>query len=144
VLNHDGHVAEGSAENFFLVRNGALLTPPVTDNVLEGITRRTILELVRDVLGVPVVERSIDRTEIPLADEAFFCGTGVQIAAITRVDHRPIGSGRMGPIVAALRELFFDVVRGKRAEYRGWCHAVYADATPIPARESGRSAGSPG
>ena len=144
VLNQDGHVAEGSAENFFLVRNGALVTPPVTDNVLEGITRRTIMELVRDVLGIPVVERSIDRTEITLADEAFFCGTGVQIAAITRVDHRPIGSGRMGPIVAALRELFFDVVRGKRPEYRGWCHAVYADATPIPARENRRSAGATG
>lgn len=144
VLNHDGHVAEGSAENFFLVRNGALLTPPVTDNVLEGITRRTILQLVRDELAIPVLERSIDRTEIPLADEAFFCGTGVQIAAITRVDHRPIGSGRMGPVVAALRELFFDVVRGKRAKYRGWCHPVYADATPIPAREKGRSTGSPG
>ncbi len=144
VLNHDGHVAEGSAENFFLVRNGALVTPPVTDNILEGITRRTILELVRDVLGLPVVERPIDRTEIPLADEAFFCGTGVQIAAVTRVDHRPIGSGRMGPNVAALRELFFDVVRGKRPEYRGWCRAVYADATPIPAREDRRSAGSGG
>ena len=144
VLNQDGHVAEGSAENFFLVRNGALVTPPVTDNVLEGITRRTIMELVRDVLQIPVVERSIDRTEITLADEAFFCGTGVQIAAITRVDHRPIGSGRMGPIVAALRELFFNVVRGKRPEYRGWCHAVYADATPIPARENRRSAGATG
>lgn len=134
VLNHDGHVAEGSAENFFLVKNGALVTPPVTDNILEGITRRTIMELVRNVLGVPVVERSIDRTEIQLADEAFFCGTGVQIAAITRVDHRPIGSGRMGPIVTAVRELFFDVVRGKRAEYRGWCQPVYAGATAIPAR----------
>ncbi len=144
VLNQDGHVAEGSAENFFLVRNGVLVTPPVTDNVLEGITRRTIMELVRDVLQIPVVERSIDRTEITLADEAFFCGTGVQIAAITRVDHRPIGSGRMGPIVAALRELFFNVVRGKRPEYRGWCHAVYADATPIPARENRRSAGAKG
>jgi branched-chain amino acid aminotransferase len=142
VLNQDGHVAEGSAENFFLVRNGVLVTPPVTDNVLEGITRRTIMELVRDVLQIPVVERSIDRTEITLADEAFFCGTGVQIAAITRVDHRPIGSGRMGPIVAALRELFFNVVRGKRPEYRGWCHAVYADA--IPARENRRSAGAKG
>jgi len=75
------------------------------------------------------VERSIDRTEITLADEAFFCGTGVQIAAITRVDHRPIGSGRMGPIVAALRAFYFDVVRGRRPEYRHWCHAVYADST---------------
>ncbi len=144
VLNQDGHVSEGSAANFFLVRNGTLVTPPITDNVLEGITRRTILELVKDVLGVPVAERTIDRTEITLADEAFFCGTGIQIAAVTRVDHRPIGSGRMGPIVAALREVFFDVVRGKRAEYRGWCHAVYADATPIPARDKRRPAGATG
>jgi len=127
VLNQDGHVAEGSAENFFLVKNGAVVTPPVTDNILEGITRRTIIELLRDGLGVAVVERSLDRTEITLADEAFFCGTGVQIAAITRVDHRPIGSGRMGPVVAALRALYFDVVRGRRPEYRRWCHAVYAD-----------------
>ncbi len=144
VLNQDGHVSEGSAANFFLVRHGTLITPPVTENVLEGITRRTIMELVRDVLGVPVAERTIDRTEITLAEEAFFCGTGIQIAAITRVDHRPIGSGRMGPIVAALRELFFDVVRGKRPEYRAWCHAVYAGATPIPAREIGRPAGAAG
>ncbi len=138
VLNQDGHVAEGSAENFFLIKNGAAITPPVTDNVLEGITRRSILDLLAKELGVKVIERSIDRTEIPLADEAFFCGTGVQIAAITRVDHRPIGTGRLGPVVAALRDLYFDVVRGKRAEYRNWCHAVYADATPIPAREGNR------
>ncbi len=142
VLNQDGHVAEGSAENFFLVKNGVAITPPVTDNVLEGITRRTILELLSTALSVPVVERSIDRTEIPLADEAFFCGTGVQIAAVTRVDHRPIGSGRMGPVVAALRALYFDVVRGKRPEHRGWCQAVYADATPLPAREKEGSTGS--
>ena len=128
VLNSDGHVAEGSAENFFLVKNGAAITPPVTDNILEGVTRRTIMQLLRDTLGVPVIERSIDRSELTLADEAFFCGTGVQIAAITRVDHRPIGSGRMGPIVSALRALYFDVVRGRRAEYRDWCHPVYADA----------------
>jgi branched-chain amino acid aminotransferase len=129
VLTHDGHVSEGSAENFFLVKNGVVLTPPVTDNVLEGVTRRTIIELLRDRIGVPVTERSIDRTEITLADEAFFSGTGVQIAAITRVDHRPIGAGRMGPIVAALRDLYFDVVRGKRAEYRNWCHPVYAESS---------------
>jgi branched-chain amino acid aminotransferase len=137
VLNQDGHVAEGSAENFFLVKNGTALTPPVTDNVLEGITRRTVFELLSKELGVPVVERPIDRTEIPLADEAFFCGTGVQIAAVTRVDHRPIGSGRMGPTVAALRDLYFAVVRGQRPEYRSWCQPVYADATAVPAREPG-------
>jgi branched-chain amino acid aminotransferase len=131
VLNHDGHVSEGSAENFFLIKNGEAVTPPVTDNILEGVTRRSIAELFRDRLGVPVVERSIDRTEITLADEAFFCGTGVQIAAITRVDHRPIGTGRIGPIVSALRSLFFDVVRGKDAAYRHWCHPVYADASEL-------------
>jgi branched-chain amino acid aminotransferase len=139
LLNQDGHVAEGSAENFFLVKDGTVVTPPTTDNILEGITRRTLVELLRDGVGVPVVERRIDRTEIALADEAFFCGTGVQIAAVTRVDHRPIGSGRMGPVVGALRSLYFDVVRGKRAEYRRWCHPVYADA---PAETAARLASS--
>ncbi len=138
VLNSDGHVSEGSAENFFLVKNGAAVTPPVTDNILEGVTRRTILQLLRESLGVPVVERSIDRSELTLADEAFFCGTGVQIAAITRVDHRPIGSGRMGPVVESLRDLYFDVVRGRRPEYRAWCRPVYTDA-PALAREKPRS-----
>jgi branched-chain amino acid aminotransferase len=128
VLNQDGHVSEASAANIFLVRRGTAITPPVTDNVLEGITRRSVMELVSRELGVPVVERSIDRTEITLADEVFLCGTGVQVAAVTRVDHRPIGSGRMGPVVSALRNLYFEVVRGKRPEYRHWCHPVYADA----------------
>jgi branched-chain amino acid aminotransferase len=136
VLNQDGHVSEGSAENFFLIKNGAAITPPVTDNILEGITRRSITELLHGRLGIPVVERPIDRTEITLADEAFFCGTGVQIAAITRVDHRPIGTGRMGPIVSALRTLFFDVVHGKDAAYRHWCHPVYADAPELSERSA--------
>lgn len=141
VLNQDGHVSEASAANVFLVRKGSAITPPVSDNVLEGITRRSVMELLARELGVPVVERSIDRTEITLADEVFFCGTGVQIAAVTRVDHRPIGSGRMGPVVSALRALFFDVARGRRADYRGWCHPIYADApTGEEARLGRRSA----
>ena len=143
VLNQDGHVSEASAANVFLVRKGTAITPPVTDNVLEGITRRSVMELLTREFGVPVVERSIDRTEITLADELFFCGTGVQIAAVTRVDHRPIGSGRMGPVVSALRTLFFDVARGRRADYRSWCHAVYADApasteAPVERRTAAR------
>jgi branched-chain amino acid aminotransferase len=140
VLNQDGHVSEASAANVFLVKNGMAITPPVTDNVLEGITQRTVIELLSKELGVSVLQRSIDRSEITLADEAFFCGTGVQIAAVTRVDHRPIGSGRMGPVVSALRALYFDVVRGRRAEYRTWCHPVYADA-PALAREKPRRGG---
>jgi branched-chain amino acid aminotransferase len=128
VLNQDGHVAEGSAENFFMVRHGALITPPVTDNILEGITRRTLITLARDELGLTVTERPIDRTEVYLAEEAFFCGTGVQIAAITRVDHRTLGDGRMGPVVTSLRELYFRVVRGDVSKYASWLAPVY---TPV-------------
>ncbi|MGH9398945.1 MAG: branched-chain amino acid transaminase, partial [Thermoanaerobaculia bacterium] len=97
VLASDGKVSEGSAANVFLVKNGVAITPTTTDSVLEGITRRTVLDLLRRDLGLTVVERRIDRTEIYLADEAFFCGTGIQIAAITKVDHRAIGSGKIGP-----------------------------------------------
>ena len=125
VLNADGHISEGSAANFFMLRNGILSTPPTTANVLEGITRRTVIQLTRDELKMEVQEREIDRTELYLADEAFYCGTGAQISAITAVDHRPIGTGEMGDITARLRKLYFDVVRGKVARYREWCHPVY-------------------
>ena len=125
VLNQDGHVSEGSAENFFLVRNGIVSTPPVTENILEGITRRTVLMLLHDEMGVQVAERPIDRTEIYLAEEAFFCGTGVQIAAITKVDHRPVGSGRIGPLTKELRRVYFDIVRGRAPKYREMCAPVY-------------------
>ena len=131
VLNGDGHISEGSAANFLLVRNGVVLTPPITDNILEGITRRTVIDLLRDVLRVEVVERSIDRSEIYIGDEALFVGTGVQIVAITRVDHRPVGNGRIGPITSALRKLYFDVVRGRRPEYRHWCAPVYGNAASV-------------
>jgi branched-chain amino acid aminotransferase len=126
VLTQTGHISEGSAENFFMVREGLLITPPVTSNILEGITRATIMELAREELGMKTVERSIDRSEIYIAEEAFFCGTGVQIAAIVEVEHRPVGDGRIGPVVKRLRELYFSVVRGDVARYRHWCTPVYA------------------
>jgi branched-chain amino acid aminotransferase len=125
VLNNHGRVCEGSAENFFLVRHGVVATPPFTESILEGITRRTVIELMRDALGLTVVERPIDRTELYLADEAFFTGTGVQIAAITKVDHRPVGTGKIGPVCSRLRSLYFDVVRGRNRRYRSWCMPVY-------------------
>ena len=125
VLNADGHISEGSAANFFMLRDGVLATPPITANVLEGITRRTVMRLVRDELKIEVQEREIDRTELYLADEAFYCGTGAQISAITAVDHRPIGTGKLGDVTSRLRKLYFDVVRGKVAKYRDWCHPVY-------------------
>lgn len=129
VLNQDGHISEGSAENFFMIRDGVVYTPPITANILEGITRRTMMHLLREDMGLEVVERDIDRTEVYLADEAFFCGTGVQIVAITRVDHRPIGEGHMGPIVGELRDLYFNVIKGRVAKYRHWNQPVYESVT---------------
>jgi branched-chain amino acid aminotransferase len=125
VLNQNGHLAEGSAENVFIVRDGVAITPPVSDNILEGIIRRTVIHLLREELDVPVEERSIDRTELYVADEAFLCGTGVQICAITTVDHRPVGTGKMGPVVSKLRQVYFDVVRGAHAGYDAWRVPIY-------------------
>jgi branched-chain amino acid aminotransferase len=126
VLTQDGHVSEGSAMNIFMVRNGALVTPPVTDNILEGITRRTVIELAREELGIPVVERPIDRTEVYLSDEFFMTGTAAAVTAVTRVDYRAIGRGEMGPITSQLRELYARVVRGRHPKYRHWLTPVYA------------------
>jgi branched-chain amino acid aminotransferase len=125
VLTERGHISEGSAENFFMVRNGSLITPPITSNILEGITRETIMTLAREEMGIRTIERSIDRSEIYVCDEALLTGTGVQVAAITQVEHRPIGTGSIGPVVSRLRELYFDVVRGKNPTYRQWCTPVY-------------------
>jgi branched-chain amino acid aminotransferase len=127
VLTADGHLAEGSAENVFVVRNGMASTPLITDNVLEGITRRTVLRLLRDEMGVQAVERSIDRSEVYLADEVFFCGTGAQVVSVTHVDQRPIADGHTGPITARLRELYLDTVRGNLEPYRHWCTPVFGD-----------------
>ena len=125
VLNQDGHISEGSAMNVFMIRNGTAVTPPVTENILEGITRRTAMELLSQELGVPVVERAIDRTEAYLCDELFMTGTAAQIMAVTRVDYRPIGSGKMGPITNQLRKIFNDVVRGEREKYAHWIKPIY-------------------
>lgn len=125
VLTQDGHISEGSAENFFLVRNGQLVTPPITANILEGITRDTLMTLAREEMGMDTIERSIDRSEVYTCDEAFFCGTGVQVAAITRIEHRPVGTGTIGPVVSRIREIYFDVVRAQNPKYRHWCAPVF-------------------
>lgn len=125
VLTQDGHVSEGSAMNVFMVRNEALITPSITENILEGITRRTAMELARQELGIQIIERPIDRTEIYMSDELFMTGTAAQIVAITQVDHRQIGTGKMGPITTRLRELYQLAVRGKLAKYKHWNIPVY-------------------
>lgn len=120
VLDNNGHVSEGSAMNIFMVRDGLLVTPPVTDNILEGITRKSVIEIAKKELGLEVVERSIDRTEVFIAEEMFMTGTAAQIVAVTKIDHRPVGSGVMGNITTKLREIFDNVVRAKNPKFNHW------------------------
>jgi branched-chain amino acid aminotransferase len=119
VLTADGHVNEASAANLFMVRDGVAVTPPVTDDILEGVTRKALIELLKNE-GIPVEIRSIDRSELYIADEMFLCGTGVQISPVVEIDHRPIGSGGVGPIGGLVRERYFDAVRGRLPAYRHW------------------------
>ncbi len=123
LLNTAGKVAEGSACNLFLVRDGVLVTTPITSDILEGITRRSFLRLASDE-GIPTETREIDRSELYIADEVFFCGTGVQVASVASIDGRPIGDGTVGPVTARLRDLFFDTVRGRSDRYADWITPV--------------------
>jgi len=125
VLTHDGHVSEGSAENLFMVRNGKLITPSVSDDILEGITRHGLIQLARNELGIETVERQIDRSELYIADEVLLCGTGAQISPVTSIDNRPVGDGRIGPIAEQLSKLYFDAVRGRLPAYSDWVTPIY-------------------
>ena len=127
VLTYEGHVSEGSAANLFLVRDGVLITAPSTDNILEGIVRATVMQLAKDE-GLPVEIRSIDRTELYIADELFLCGTGVQMSSITSVDHRKIGDGEIGAITRRLSAIYFEAVRGNVERYKSWLTPVYTSS----------------
>jgi branched-chain amino acid aminotransferase len=128
MLNTAGKIAEGSGCNLFIVRNGVLTTPPFSSDILEGITRRSVLSMAEDA-GIPTDVREIDRTELYVADEAFFCGTGVQIAWIESVDGRPVGTGERGPITEQVQTRFFDTVRGRDATYGDWLTKVSVPET---------------
>jgi branched-chain amino acid aminotransferase len=123
LLNTQGKVAEGSGACLMMVRDGKLVTPTGTDSILESITRATIMELATD-LGIPVVERSIDRTELYIADEVFFCGTAAEITPIASVDRYVVGDGGLGPVTSKLEQLFHDIVRGKEERYASWVTPV--------------------
>jgi branched-chain amino acid aminotransferase len=123
-LTDSGHVSEGSAMNLFLVRHNKLITPGDTANILEGITRDTVIQIAKNELGLETEARTIDRTELYRAEEAFFCGTGAQIAPITQFDNRAVGTGQLGEITQKLQALYFDVVKGKLPQYRHWCEKV--------------------
>jgi branched-chain amino acid aminotransferase len=125
MLSHDGHVSEGSAENLFMLRDGVFVTPDVTEDILEGITRKLLIGLIRDELGLEVVERRIDRTELYVCDELFLCGTGAQVSPVIELDRRAVGSGTVGPRTRQLQELYFRAVRGDEPRYRHWLTPVY-------------------
>ncbi len=135
VLTHDGHVSEASAANLFIVRGGMVLCPPATDNNLEGITRKLIATMMRDHLHLPVVERSIDRSELYSADEVFMVGTGVGIAWVRAVDHRTVGDGTMGSVARALTALYDDVVRGRERSFEAELLPVYG-GLPTASRDA--------
>ena len=119
VLTMDGHVNEASAANLFMVRDGIAFTPPVSDDLLEGVTRKALFEILKNE-GIPYETRSIDRSELYIADEVLLCGTGVQVSPVIEVDHRKVGSGAIGPISSLIRERYFDAVRGRLPEYSHW------------------------
>jgi branched-chain amino acid aminotransferase len=119
VMTADGHASEASAANLFVVRDGVLVTPPVTDDILEGVTRKAMLEIAANE-GIPIEVRSIDRSELYVCDEMFLCGTGVQVSPVIEIDHRKVGAGQVGPIARLIRDRYFEAVRGRLPEYRHW------------------------
>lgn len=124
-LTADGQVSEGGGSNLFMVRDGQLVTPPVTADILEGITRDSVMTLAREELGLPVVERAIDRTELYICDEIFFSGTGAQVAPCVRIDGRPVGQGVIGPVAGRLAASYFAIARGQDRRYPEWRTPVF-------------------
>jgi branched-chain amino acid aminotransferase len=125
LLTQDGHVAEGSGENVFVVVNNKLLTPPSSDNILMGITRDTVIQLACKELGIETIERSLDRSELYVAEEAFFTGTAAHVTPIIEIDERPIGNGKIGKVTKKLQQLYSNMILGKNPKYRDWCTPVY-------------------
>src|SRR5579859_38253 len=125
VLSVDGHVSEGSAENLFMYKDGVFVTPPVTDDILEGVTRKLLMGMIREELGKEIVERSIDRTELYTCEELLLCGTGAQISPVIEIDHRPVGDGRVGEFTQELQSIYFTAVRGESPKHKDWTIPIY-------------------
>jgi branched-chain amino acid aminotransferase len=128
MLNDRGEVAESPGSCFMMVRDGVVITPPVTADILESITRATLIQLFRDELGTPVVERDVDRSEMYIADEAFFCGSGAEVMPIISIDHYEVGDGKVGKLTKAVQDLYFEVAKGNVATYRRWLTPVYGNS----------------
>jgi len=125
MLSADGHVAEGSGENIFIVRKNEIITPPLHHDILEGITRSSVIDLLREEMKVGVIERLIDRTELYIADEIFFTGTGAQVSPVIEIDKRKVGTGSVGKITAKVQKLYFDAVKGENPKYSAWLTPAY-------------------
>ena len=129
MLNSDGHVSEGSGENIVMIRGGKLISPPETDNILEGLTLDTAFEIAQQELGLEIERRSIDRSELYIADEIFMTGTAAHVTPVTEVDRVPIGDGGTGPISAQIQKTYFDMITGKLPQYSDWISPVYEAST---------------
>jgi len=125
LLNELGKVAEAPGACVFLVRDGTALTPPVTGGILESITRATLIELFREEMSVPVVEREVDRTELYIANEVFFCGSAFEVLPVFSVDRYQVGDGKIGALTAELQSAYEKAVRGENARYSDWLAPVY-------------------
>ncbi len=126
MLDERGHISEGSGENIFVVIGGRIITPPPSSDILVGITRETVMTLARAELGIEVVERDIDRTEIYTADECFMTGTAAHVTPVVELDRRPVGDGKMGRITGELVSLYFDIIKGNNPKYSHWCTPCYS------------------
>jgi len=124
LLTHDGHVAEGSGENIFLVSKGNLITPSSFSDILVGITRDTVIKLAKNELGIDTIERQVNRSELYLAEECFFTGTATNIAPVVEIDHRPVSTGEIGEITSELQKLFAPVILGRNPKYLDWCMLI--------------------
>lgn len=125
LLNSDGKVTESGGACFFMIRRGVVLTPPVTSSILESVTRSTLIELFKNELNLPVEEREIDRTEVYLAEEAFLCGSAMEVSPITSVDRIPVADEKVGPTTQKMTKVFFDVMRGNNPKYSKWLTPTY-------------------
>ena len=130
LLTQEGYVSEGAGENIFMVVDGKLVTPAVSDNILAGITRQVVIQLAKNELGLETVERSVRRSELYTADECFLTGTAAHLTPVGRIDNHDIGSGELGPITKELQNIYFDVIRGRMSKYLHWCTLV-----PTPAAQ---------
>ena len=124
LLNRAGKIAEGPSMCFFMIRNGVPITSSITSDILESITRDTVITLLEDEFGLKTEQREIDRSELFMAEEAFFCGTGWEVTPVIDVDSAPIGNGEVGPIVKRLQQAYFEMVSGIGEDPRGWLTAV--------------------